>query len=176
MRISVRRATEADAEALSELAASTFFETFEHDNTPEDMQRYLAEAFTPERQAAEIADPAGTVLVAERREGAGGLVGYAHVVSGPAPVAVRGPAPIELKRLYVARSCHGQGVAQALMEAALEIARSRGARTMWLGVWERNFRAAAFYRKYGFERVGEQPFILGSDVQTDWVLEGPVPS
>ena len=136
------------------------------------MARYLAEAFTPDRQAAEITDPAGTVLLAERSGTSGDaeLVGYVHLVSGPAPAAVQGPAPLELKRLYVARAWHGQGVAQALMDAALDAARARGAQTMWLGVWERNPRAVAFYRKYGFTRVGEQTFVLGADAQTDRVL------
>ena len=172
MTILVRPATIADAAPLSRLGAATFRETFEGENTPEDMARYLAEAFTPERQAAEIADPAGTVLLAERRDasGEGELVGYAHLVSGPAPAAVRGPAPIELKRLYVARAWHGQGVAQTLMDAALDAARERGAETVWLGVWERNPRAAAFYAKYGFARVGEHTFMLGADAQTDWLL------
>jgi diamine N-acetyltransferase len=168
----VRPAAVADAAALSRLGAATFRETFEGENTPEDMARYLAEAFTPEKQAAEVTDPASTVLLAERGETSGeaALVGYVHLVSGPAPAAVQGPAPLELKRLYVARAWHGQGVAQALMDAALDAARARGARTIWLGVWERNPRAVAFYAKYGFARVGEHPFRLGADEQTDWVL------
>jgi ribosomal protein S18 acetylase RimI-like enzyme len=56
------------------------------------------------------------------------------------------------------------------MDAALDAARARGAQTMWLGVWERNPRAVAFYSKYGFTRVGEHTFMLGADAQTDWVL------
>jgi ribosomal protein S18 acetylase RimI-like enzyme len=179
MTTRVRPATVADASRLSQLGAATFRETFEGENTPADMARYLAEAFTSARQAAEIADPAGVVLLAEREGTAseaedGELVGYAHLVSGPAPAAVQSPAPLELKRLYVARAWHGRGVAQALMDAALEAARARGAETLWLGVWERNPRAAAFYRKYGFERVGEHTFVLGADPQTDWILVRPL--
>lgn len=175
----VRPATLADAARLSELGAATFRATFASGNTPEDMQRYLAEAFTPVRQAAEIADPASVVLLAEYREMSGGaeaaaLVGYAHLVAGPAPAAVRGPAPMELKRLYVAHDWHGRDVAQALMTAALDAACARGARTLWLGVWERNPRAVAFYAKYGFARVGEHTFVLGTDAQTDWLLARPL--
>jgi ribosomal protein S18 acetylase RimI-like enzyme len=172
---SIRSATLQDAEGLSRLAATTFRDTFEAENSPEDMEQYVAEAFTPRQQADEIADPLSTILVAERRVASGGeLVGYAHLVSGPSPELVTGPAPIELKRLYVARAWHGKGVAQALMDAALDAARARAAKTLWLGVWERNPRAAAFYEKYGFVRVGEHSFILGSDVQTDWILARPV--
>ena len=176
----VRPATIADAARLSRLGAATFRETFEGENTPDDMARYLAESFTPEKQAAEIADPAGTVLVAERGEASGDaegereLVGYVHLTSGPAPAAVQGPRPLELKRLYVARAWHGQRVAQALMDAAIDAARARGAGTLWLGVWERNPRAVAFYAKYGFTRVGEHTFTLGADAQTDWVLARPL--
>ena len=174
--IVVRQAVLADAAALCRLGANTFRDTFEAHNTPEDMEQYLAESFTPERQATEIADPSGTVLLAERRGASekAGVLGYAHLSSGSTPEAVSGPDPIELKRLYVARAWHGQGVAQALMDASLAVARARGAKTVWLGVWERNPRAVAFYEKYGFTRVGEHTFQLGSDKQTDWILELPI--
>ena len=172
----IRTASSADAAPLSRLAATTFRDAFEAENTAEDMDRYLAEAFTPEKQAAEIADPDSTILVAEHELSTGNvaLVGYAHVVSGSTPAAVVGPVPVELKRLYVAREWHGRGVAQDLMNAVLHAARARGAKTLWLGVWERNPRAVAFYEKCGFTHVGEQSFILGSDVQTDWVLARPI--
>ena len=172
----IRKASTADTARLSHLAASTFRDAFEAENTSEDMERYLAEAFTPERQAAEISDPDSTILVAEDHVSSDDVefVGYAHLVSGSAPDAVTGPAPLELKRLYVARAWHGRGVAQALMGAVLDAARARGAKTLWLGVWERNPRAVAFYEKYGFTRVGEHSFVFGSDVQTDWVLARPI--
>lgn len=169
--IRVRRATLADAATLSRVAASTFRETFEAENTAEDMARYVAESFTPERQAAEVSDPAGVVLVAEVvAAGRWELVGYAHLVAGPVPDAVTGPGPMELKRLYVSREWHGRRVAHALMEATIDAARERGARTLWLGVWERNPRAVAFYGKHGFARVGEHTFVLGADAQTDWLF------
>jgi len=174
--MNIRPANVSDAGALSQLAASTFVETFGRENTVEDMARYVAEAFTTEQQAAEIADPGGVVLVAEHFSDSGDaeLLGYAHLVSGDVPASVRGTAPIELKRLYVARAWHGRGVAQLLMHAAIEAARARGAQTLWLGVWERNPRAVAFYAKHGFVRVGEHTFVLGGDAQTDWLFARPV--
>lgn len=172
----IRRATTEDATRLSELARATFRDTFETGNSPDDLAAYLAEAFTPTRQASEIADPASIVLLAERESESGSaeLIGYAHLVLGEAPECVHGPSPIELKRIYVSRAWHGQGVARDLMDAAIAAARGKGAQTLWLGVWERNARAAAFYEKYGFARVGEHTFLLGADRQTDWVLERPL--
>ena len=176
MTVEIRPAAIADAAALSRLGATTFREAFEEENTPEDMARYLAEAFSPDQQAAEIAAPTGTVLVAEHHAeyGDAELVGYAHLVSGAPPEAIQGPNPLELKRLYVARAWHGRRVAQALMDAAIDAARARGAQTLWLGVWERNPRAVAFYAKYGFARMGEHTFVLGADLQTDWLFSRPL--
>ena len=172
----IRRATNHDAARLSELAATTFRDTFEAENSADDLEAYVAEAFTPERQTSEISDLASIVLLAEHDSGAGpsDLIGYAHLVAGAAPPSVRGPSPVELKRLYVSHAWHGKGVARDLMNAVLVAARTWGAQTLWLGVWERNARAVAFYEKYGFTRVGEHTFLLGADRQTDWLLEKPL--
>jgi ribosomal protein S18 acetylase RimI-like enzyme len=60
------------------------------------------------------------------------------------------------------------------MDAALELLAQRGCRTAWLGVWERNPRAIAFYRKRGFVEAGEQIFVLGTDHQRDKVFVKPL--
>ncbi len=164
---SIRRAQAADAAALAAFAARTFRETFEADNSAEDMALYLAANYGPDRQGAEIRDAGVVTLLAEdgRR-----LAGYAQLLEGPAPDCVPGTAPIEIRRFYVDRAWQGRGVAQSLMVASLESAMERGARTVWLAVWERNLRAQAFYRKCGFEDCGAQEFVLGRDRQTDRVM------
>ncbi|NUO50759.1 MAG: GNAT family N-acetyltransferase [Polyangiaceae bacterium] len=173
MRILVRPARSEDAEAISALAAATFRDAFGSQNTEADMSKYIADAFQPEKQKAEILDTQSVVLVAQGGDG-DQLVGYAHLVAGGASSGITGEPPIELKRLYVDRAWHGRGVAQSLMDSTIEAARLRGAQTIWLGVWEHNPRAVAFYAKYGFQRVGEHTFLLGSDQQTDWLLARPV--
>ena len=165
--ISIRMGVPADAAALAGLAARTFEDAFAAHNRPEDMAEHLARSYGVVRQSAELADPAITTLFAELD---GRLAGYAQVRQGPAPTCVTGPAPIELWRFYVDRPWHGRGVAQALMTAAVAEAAHRGAATLWLGVWEQNDRAIAFYRKCGFLDVGSQSFILGSDGQTDRLM------
>jgi ribosomal protein S18 acetylase RimI-like enzyme len=77
---------------------------------------------------------------------------------------------VEIRRFYVDRPFHGRGIAQALMRAVEETARTLGGRTLWLGVWERNPRAIAFYSKCGFVDVGQHDFILGTEEQTDRVM------
>ena len=60
------------------------------------------------------------------------------------------------------------------MTACLEEAGKRGCDVIWLDVWEENPRAIAFYRKWGFEKAGEQGFQLGDDLQTDWIMSRAV--
>ena len=163
----IRVAQPSDAAALAAFAARTFRETFEADNTADDMALYLATNYGPERQGAEICDPGiATLLAVDGRR----LAGYAQLFEGPAPDCVAGAAPIEIRRFYVDRNWQGRGVAQTLMMTSLETAMQRGARTVWLAVWERNLRAQAFYRKCGFEDCGAKEFMLGRDRQTDRVM------
>ena len=164
----IRRATVADAEALAAFGARTFFETFAKDNTAEDMQMHLASAWSPALQRAEILDSQFDTLLA--CDSAGRLAGFAQLRVGHAPAGVATVQPVELLRFYVDLPWQGQGVAGLLMQAARDQARARGARELWLGVWERNGRAQAFYRKHGFRQVGTQIFVVGTDPQTDLVM------
>jgi diamine N-acetyltransferase len=161
-------ATQNDAALLAELGARTFFESFAADNDPEDMRRHLESQFAPPIQLAEIANPALDTLLL--RDAEGRAVAFAQLRSGKTTAGVPAEGSIELWRFYVDKSWHGRGIAHALMDAAKARGRRRGARTMWLGVWERNARAQAFYRKHGFGKVGSQVFVVGSDPQTDDVL------
>src|SRR5882724_5850399 len=164
----IRRATEADATLLADLGVRTFYETFAADNTPEDMTAYLATSFSREQQAAELADPRTTLLIVQINATA---VGYAMLRSGETPKEVSGEKPIELVRFYVSREWHGRGIGEYLMQSCLEEARLRDYQTLWLGVWERNIRARAFYRKWNFRDVGEHVFQLGADLQNDILMQ-----
>jgi len=164
----IRRARIEDANLLAELGARTFAETFTEDNTPEDMAAYLAASFSPEKLTSELTDPLSIFFVAEVD---GHAAGYAKLHAGEALDGVEGQKPIELVRLYVSRERLGLGVGQALMQRCIEEARAEGFQTIWLGVWERNSRALAFYRKWNFREVGEHIFQLGSDPQRDILMQ-----
>jgi ribosomal protein S18 acetylase RimI-like enzyme len=165
--IELRRATPADAAGLATFAAAAFVDTFGAQNRPEDMAAYVAEAFGEPVQRAELTDPRCTVFLAER---AGEIVGYAMLRDGDAPGCVPDGSAIEIARLYAGQRWIGAGIGALLMQRCLVEAASRGRRTIWLGVWERNVRAIGFYQRWHFTIVGSQSFQLGSDRQNDRVM------
>ena len=167
----IRQGQADDAALLAELGARTFSETFAADNSPEDMSAYLAAAFSTEQQSAELADPASLFLIAETD---GAAVGYAMLRSGTALESVTGDRPVEIVRLYVLQERLGSGVGAALMQECINEAKRQGYETLWLGVWEHNTRAQAFYRKWNFHEVGTHIFQLGNDPQTDILMERAV--
>ncbi|HEY2385216.1 MAG TPA: GNAT family N-acetyltransferase [Terriglobia bacterium] len=160
-----RYATADDADELQRLAVRTYYETFAAVNTPGNMRAYLESAFALDRIRAELSDPAAVWLLALSDEA---FAGYAKLLAGPPPECVIGDAPIELVRFYIDRQWHGSGLASELMQLCLEEARQRSFKTMYLGVWENNERAKAFYKKWNFVRAGEHVFPMGDDPQIDW--------
>jgi diamine N-acetyltransferase len=163
----IRRATPADAELLSITAARWFDETFGPRNDPEDMRLYLDEAFSVARQTAELSDPRRTTLLAEED---GALVGYTilhRTGAGKGHPGIPAGEAVEIQRFYLSTHHHGRGLARRLMDAAVETARELGGEVLWLGVWEHNTRAIRFYEKNGFADVGDQEFLLGTDLQRD---------
>ena len=167
----IRRATEADAALLAQLGARTFYDAFAAQNTPENMTAYLTKTFGTELQRAELADPQNSFLIAEDD---GVAIGYAHLRTGKPPASVSDSEAIELVRLYVSASLQSAGVGGRLMDACLNEARQGGYQTIWLGVWQQNIRAQAFYKRWNFSIVGEHTFQLGDDPQMDWLMKRPV--
>jgi GNAT superfamily N-acetyltransferase len=167
-RIDIRYATATDNVLLAELGARTFQDTFSEDNTLENMAAYLAASYSPEIQAADIADPSAVFMIAEI---AGAAAGYAQLRASEPPSCITGSRPIELVRLYARQEWIGYGVGAALMHACIAEAKRRGCDTLWLGVWEHNGRARTFYSRWGFQQVGEHIFQLGNDPQTDFLLQ-----
>ena len=157
----------ADAAELAAFAARTFEEAFAADNNPDDLRAHLAATYGPTQQAAELADSSVvTILARLGRE----LVGYSQVRRSTPPLCVDHEAPIELHRFYLDSRVHGTGLASRLMRTVHSAAEELQGRHIWLGVWEQNHRAIAFYKKELFVDVGTTYYMVGADKQTDRVL------
>jgi len=164
----IRPADKNDAAAIAAISRKTFYDTFAAHNTPENMQQFMNETFTEAALVAEVGAPGNTFLVAVTE---GEMVGYARLREAPNPPELGAGPAIELARIYSLQSMIGKGVGKALMQRSIEIARQQKKQILWLGVWEHNQKAIDFYTRWGFEKFSEHDFVLGSDVQKDWLMK-----
>jgi ribosomal protein S18 acetylase RimI-like enzyme len=145
--------------------ARSFTDAFAHLYRPEDLAEFLS-GMGPDLFAEEIADQSSRFRLAEDE---GNLAGYAKLAPPRLPVETP-PDTIELNQLYVLKPWQGSGVAAALMEWAIETARSGAIRHIQLSVYVGNDRARRFYERHGFHAVGRYDFVVGSHVDEDLVL------
>lgn len=167
--ITIRRALPHDAQTLAALSATTYAQTFNY-YPPEDLEHYLSTTYTTENYLAYLADPSTSIWLAEDTDD-GTPLGY--VMAGPAGL----PHPDcsdqdgELKRLYVLADQQGSGLGTRLLETALEwLEGEYPHRSLWLGVWSENYGAQRLYSRYGFKRVGDYYFEVGSTRDFEFIF------
>lgn len=166
--ITIRHATVHDAELIADFSRETFYETFAEFNTKENMDMFMDIQFTRETLIQEVGAPGNIFLLASDGDS---VVGYARVRENNNPPSLGTNNAIEIARIYARKEVIGKGVGKALMQACLDIARKNKRKYAWLGVWEKNERALHFYTQWGFEKFAEHEFLLGNDIQTDWLMK-----
>lgn len=167
MSIFLRACTIGDIDILRELSLKTYYETFAHLNTPEDMAAYLEDAFNVERLTKELNDPNSSFFLLYADDS---LVGYLKLNEAPSQTDINDPLSLEIERIYVSSEFQGTGLGGYLMEQAITIATERNKKYAWLGVWEKNEKAICFYKRNRFYEIGTHTFVMGEDVQTDYVM------
>ncbi len=166
MDILVREATLGDLAALTELTRVTFAETFTH-YPEEELAAYLAQHYSADRIRHALSVPTRRTWLAE---GGGGLLGYAVAGDADLPHPEITERAGQLHRLYLRPPAKGLGIGRRLMDTALDWLASQGRGPVYLGVWEKNLRAQDFYRSYGFRRVGDYQYPVGSTVDLEFIL------
>jgi GNAT superfamily N-acetyltransferase len=165
--IDLRPAVAADIPLLGELGARTFRETYAAISDPREVDDYADAHFTAAKIAGWLATPASVTLLATLD---GAPAGYAHLRRGTPAACVADRGAAELSRLYLLARAQGRGVGAALMRRVLDEAAGLGARTLWLGVYDRNVRAVRFYESWGFAQVGTHDFEFGGRLYADPVM------
>ena len=169
--LALRHASIEDAPALAAFAARAFTETYRDLDDAKDIAEYVDAHFNVPAVSAVVRDPACITLLAEIDER---LAGYAVLKSAQPPNCSVGPSPIELARFYIDQEFIGKGYGAQLMLAAHAEARRLGAKTLWLGVYERNVRAVRFYERFGFRKAGGKEFLFGGRIYVDPIYCAPV--
>lgn len=163
--ITIRYATPADAELIADMSRISFYETFAKDNTKEDMDIFMSEQFGKEELMQEVLNAEGIFMIACDVEEP---VGYARL---RVKNNLAHEQAIEIARIYALHKAIGKGVGKALMQECINKANQLQMKYIWLGVWEKNERAIGFYQRWGFEKFSEHQFLLGTDLQTDWLMK-----
>lgn len=163
----IRKAHRQDAELLAVIGKRAFYEAFAGQTAPEDMAAYLQATFPIDKIKTELNKKDSLYLIAELQTDP---VGYAYLDPAQTPGCIEDPKAIQLTRFYLLKKCYGLGVGNSLMQACLNESSARGYRTVWLSSWELNGRANAFYKRWHFKVTGRQKFVVGSDVQNDFIL------
>ena len=156
-----------DIKTLQAIAKQTFTETFGSQNTAEDLAKFLNEEYDFDKLKAEVENPESFYYFYYFEDE---LAGYLKLNVGAAQTESDYPEALEIQRIYVLQKYQGKRIGLAMMQQALVIAEELKKPQVWLGVWENNFKAQAFYQKSGFKKVGSHDFILGDDKQTDYIL------
>lgn len=163
----IRACTLDDANILHEISCKTFDETFREKNTPANMKAYLQEAFNIDKLRNELSNSSSPFfLIYVDKE----LAGYIKMNECAAQTDIFDPLSIEVERIYVIKELKGRGYGSALMNKAVDIARTQKKSYIWLGVWEKNEDAISFYKNNGFYAIGDHSFFVGEDEQTDLIM------
>lgn len=163
----IKKVAHEHIDILQQVAVKSFFDTFVEFNTKEDMDAYLQNNLSIEQLMKELNHPQSEFFMAKHGQN---YIGYIKLNHGKAQSEFQEDNALEIERLYVLKQYHRQQIGQALLNYALAVAYEKSVDYVWLGVWEHNHKAIAFYKKNGFIAFGKHDFILGKDIQTDILM------
>lgn len=165
---SIKPVASNEVTLLQTISRQTFAETFSTQNTEEDIKKYLEENLSLDQLSNELANPDSRFYFAWQNEA---VIGYLKLNFGQAQTELKDANAVEIERIYILKEFYGKQIGQLLYRKALEVGIQEKATYIWLGVWERNERALAFYKKNGFIAFDKHLFKLGADQQTDILMK-----
>ncbi|WP_010284802.1 GNAT family N-acetyltransferase [Bacillus timonensis] len=167
MTIEIKECTLDDLNTLQEISYETFNETFKDQNSPENMSAYLDRAFNVEQVEKELTTTSSQFFFVYFNHEA---AGYLKVNINDAQSEEMGTDSLEIERIYIKGKFQKNGLGKVLFNKAVEMAKEHHKKIIWLGVWEKNEKAIAFYEKMGFVQTGSHFFYMGDEEQTDYIM------
>ncbi|AFH60306.1 GNAT family N-acetyltransferase [Paenibacillus caseinilyticus] len=167
MTITIKKCTLEDSRTLQEISYETFNETFKDQNSPENIKTYLERAFNLNQLETELSHPFSQFFFVYFHNE---VAGYVKVNANDAQSEVMGNESLEIERIYIKNKFQKHGLGKVLLNKAMEIALECEKKKIWLGVWEKNENAIAFYKKMGFVQTGAHTFHMGDEEQIDFIL------
>lgn len=168
MTLQLRLAAPSDTAALADLGRRAITAKFAHLYKPEDFAAFLVEAHSETKVAKELADPGMRIAVIEEE---GALIAFCKLVIASTMPAGHSDAraPLELKQLYTDPARIGGGLGARLMDWAMAEARALGADEVQLSVFSENPEAQRFYHRYGFGKIADIEFWVGTHCDAEFL-------
>lgn len=163
----IKKCNLEDINALQTVAQQTFYETFAAVNTEQDIQDYLTNVLSQTALKQQLNNPHSSFYLLQINNQ---IAGYLKLNIETAQTEDDDPTAMEIERIYLLQAFQGQNLGQILLNKAIELAKEQQKSYIWLGVWENNSKALAFYKRNDFYKTGEHSFLLGDDNQTDYIL------
>ncbi|MFC7686400.1 GNAT family N-acetyltransferase [Ureibacillus sp. GCM10028918] len=167
MTIKIKKCTLEDLQTLQKISTETFNDTFKDQNSPENMQAYLERAFNLKQLEEELSNQFSQFLFVYFNNE---VAGYLKVNTSDAQTEKMGDQSLEIERIYIKSEFQKHGLGKYLLNQAIEVATTLHKEKIWLGVWEKNENAIAFYRRMGFEQTGVHSFYMGDEEQIDYLM------
>ncbi|MGP4066399.1 GNAT family N-acetyltransferase [Oceanobacillus sp. M65] len=167
MTVKLTKCNLEDLKILQEISIETFKNTFEAQNSPENMKAYQEKAFNPQQLEMELANIYSEFFFVYYNNE---VVGYLKINTNDAQSEEMGDTSLEIERIYIKNKYQKHGLGKYLINKSIEIAIERSKKEIWLGVWEKNENAIAFYKKMGFVQTGSHSFYMGDEEQTDIIM------
>ncbi|MBS4196647.1 GNAT family N-acetyltransferase [Lederbergia citri] len=167
MTISIKKCMFEDLHTLQEISYETFNETFKDQNSPENMKAYLERAFNLKQLEKELSNSSSQFFFVYFNNE---VAGYLKVNTDDTQSEIMGDESLEIERIYIRNTFKKQGIGKYLLNNAVEIAMKQNKKKVWLGVWEKNENAIAFYKKMGFVQTGAHSFYMGDEEQVDFIM------
>ncbi|EHS57616.1 GNAT family N-acetyltransferase [Paenibacillus sp. Aloe-11] len=167
MTVKIIKCNREDLQILQEISIETFNDTFKDQNSPENMKAYLERAFNPKQLEEEWSNISSEIFFIYFNEE---LAGYLKINMNDAQSEKMGDESFEIERIYIKNKFQKHGLGKYLLNKAMEIAMEHNKKKIWLGVWEKNENAIAFYKKMGFVQTGAHSFYMGDEEQIDFIM------
>ena len=167
MTINIKKCNVEDLPKLLEISYETFNETFKKQNSPENIKAYLERAFNLKQLEKELSNISSQFFFVYLNNE---VAGYLKININDAQSEEMSDESLEIERIYIKRKFQKHGLGMYLLNKAIEIAMEFNKKKIWLGVWEKNENAIAFYEKMGFVQTGSHSFYMGNEEQVGFVM------
>lgn len=168
MTITYRTPSLDDAATLATLGRESFVDAFGHLYAQADLAAFLNASYSVTTLSVELANPRRVFRVVEQD---GQMVGYCKIgLDMGFDIDLGARRGMELKQLYLLGSQTGGGIGGALMNWVIAEARARRYDDIILSVWSGNAAGQRFYRRHGFEKVGDTIFMVGNHKDDEYLF------